>query len=184
MTTVTAPRDWRPSLGGRFRGLLRPAVPHRSQGRLWHPSRADHSGHRAGPQPQPVTTSLPAEQSLDEVIRAILALLDLSDDWDSEGAAAPTRDAVAHACSWVAALHAHLFCSGGRWLAPLVSDSADGGVMLEWWNHVNRRKLTVYIWGDRTQYIQVWGPDMRHQMAEGDAEPLATFAPIWSWLTR
>ncbi len=124
--------------------------------------------------------------SLGETLTAISDLQHLPEDWDGEGATPPTKDAVSRAGLWLIALAARLIDEatpeGTRWIAPLVSDSADGGVMLEWWS--GPRKLTVYIWGDRVEYVQVWGPNMRDQMREGSATKAGTFMPVWSWLTK
>lgn len=102
----------------------------------------------------------------------------------TEADASPSEAAVAHAILWVGHLFEYLTSSESRWIPPLVSDSVDGGVMFEWWNHERRRKLTVYVWDQETEYVQVWGPNMINEMAEGSAEPLDAFASVWAWLTQ
>lgn len=117
-------------------------------------------------------------------VTSILALHDTRDSQEWSDFVAPSPDSTIHALVWVNKLRQLLLHSNSRWIDPLVSDSADGGVMLEWWNHDTGRKLTVYIHGDRSEYVQVWGTDIFDEMDEGNAEPLESFASVWWWLTK
>ncbi len=117
-----------------------------------------------------------------DTVRQVLDLSELTDGWDGDGSLAPTHTAVTRACKWIMGLYAAVSDAGYRWLAPLVSDSGDGGVMFEWWH--DKRKLTVYIGDGEARFLRVWGPNIESEMQDGTAEPASTLLPIWSWLTR
>lgn len=87
--------------------------------------------------------------------------------------------AVANGYWWLLGLTAQV---GNHYPAPLISDTNDGGVMYEWWNHELHRKLTVYIYGGSPHYIRVWGANINTEMDEGSAEPIDSFIPIWRWV--
>jgi hypothetical protein len=123
------------------------------------------------------------DAALFPTIKSIVSLRDV-DQHENEDSVAPSEAAIAHAIMWIGSLYEYLAYSESTWIPPLISDSADGGVMFEWWNHEYRRKLTVYIWDQRTEYVQVWGPDMVNEMAEGQAEPIGAFDSVWAWLIR
>ena len=187
MNEVATPREWRlqpkPDVRDEIRfarecrsadlWTTRPRLMNASHRRMRREMRAALRDQPFLPQPRP---------SLKDSFREIFALLDLPANWDGEGAVPPTAVAVGHAIEWLAGLYESLARKGGAWLAPLISDSADGGVMFEWW--ANKRKITVYIWDRHAEYIQVWGPNIRDQMHEGPAEPIENFMPVWSWLTE
>lgn len=112
---------------------------------------------------------------------ALRSLALSSSNWDEPDTSAPTEQAIERARLWLEHLALHILASDYPWFAPHVSDSADGGVMFEWW--FGEKKVTVYVWENQVAYIQVWGPDMRHEMCEGVAEPIPRFmSSVWSWL--
>ena len=190
MRSITAPREWNPSLDqsrGRAiaceRALLQSPNTWKSHARVLYPPvrRTSTIGSES------LVGVMPHQGSkvvspLHDTLQAISRFTGLPENWDGEDSLPPTPHAIIQATVWVADLYARIACEGGQWLAPYVSDSADGGVMLEWWHR--HKKLTVYIWSDRSEFVQVWGADIRNEMAEGTADPIDAFMSVWSWLTR
>ncbi len=124
------------------------------------------------------------ERIVREALKATLTqlqdLLAWEADWNSYDALPPNRDAVLRAEDWIVRLFLEVADLGRVWISPNVTASADGEVVFEWW--YGRKKLTVYVSDESTEYVQVWGDDMDTEMSEGNADPLSTCRSLWLWL--
>jgi hypothetical protein len=91
-----------------------------------------------------------------------------------------TAESLATTWKWIEALSEFITANQLTWLSPLVNFSLSDEIVLEWWN--SKRKLTIYIEADRTDYIQVWGTSIDNEMTDGDASESSTIEYLWRWL--
>ena len=119
--------------------------------------------------------------ALEKVEASIRSLLTWEDGWNSYGASAPSTPAVQHALVWMAALYNEASALGLAWLEPNVTAGPEGAIVFEWWH--GTKKLTIYVDDTGAEYVQVWGPDVDHDMAEGNAETGDVRLRLWQWLT-
>ncbi len=101
--------------------------------------------------------------------------------WNAYDALPPDRDAVLYAESWLRELFREVESASLPWLQPHVTSSAEGEVVLQWWN--DPKRLTIYFSAHEATYIKSWGPDIVTEMEDGDAASATSRADLWSWLT-
>jgi hypothetical protein len=106
-------------------------------------------------------------------------LLTWPKEWDGYQVA-PSREAVAHAFSWIKELHRDISTTREKWLDPLIVADAHGNVVFEWLNGNNR--LVVYVSPETVEYLQAWGPDIWSDMKDGEIETPAKRQDLWRWL--
>jgi hypothetical protein len=63
---------------------------------------------------------------------------------------------------------------------PNIGLAPDDQLILEWWS--GRRKLTIYVGDEAADFIQVWGPDVDRDMADGALTSSQTLANLRKWL--
>lgn len=122
-----------------------------------------------------------ADFALRQSLAAIEKLRNLPEDWDGRGSAKPKEEDIDAARLWLTVLHSSLSQLGAKWIRPHVATSEDGSVVLEWWN--TPKKLTVYLNKDRAEFIKVWGPHIRDEMADGELTT-SEFPAVWTWLSQ
>lgn len=103
------------------------------------------------------------------------------DGWNGYDALAPDKGALAHAQRWIESMLWVTLAVRLPWSDPNVTGSLDGEVVFEWW--YGKRKLTVYVSAQDAEYVQVWGPNIHSQMAEGIVHSPEDFQEVWRWLT-
>jgi hypothetical protein len=132
---------------------------------------------------QSVQPSIPAEEppALAQTIAELRAMQEWQPGWNGYDALPPCPDAISHAISWIHSLYDVAGDAGRAWIIPYVTASANGEVVFEWWR--GSRKLTVYVSGGTAEYVQVWGPDIVHEMADGEGASVANCRRLWLWLT-
>jgi hypothetical protein len=91
-----------------------------------------------------------------------------------------SAETMATARTWLDMLGEVVMVNQLAWLDPLVNLSPNTEIVLEWWH--TSKKLTIYIDGDRAEYVQVWGADIDREMADGDANQAAAVETLWRWL--
>lgn len=118
---------------------------------------------------------LNAEQDL-ENLRA------WGNNWDSLNSIAPKDDAINYAICAIGSFVERVAIAQKNWIAPHVSASPDGEVVLEWWN--KDRKLTLYISTGIIEYIKVWGANIASEMEDGtfSLSEEDHFEALWDWL--
>jgi hypothetical protein len=89
-------------------------------------------------------------------------------------------ETMATARTWLDMLGEVVTVNQLAWLDPLVNLSSNTEIVLEWWH--TSKKLTIYIDGDRAEYVQVWGADIDREMVDGDANQAAVVETLWRWL--
>lgn len=119
--------------------------------------------------------------ALESTLQQVVSLAERKAGWDGYDALAPDAEATARAEMWLRDLYHDVQDHGQVWLVPHVTASAGGEVVLEWWK--GPKKLTVYLSADEASFVQVWGPDIVADMAEGDASSAASRQTLWAWLT-
>lgn len=113
---------------------------------------------------------------------AIGRLSQLNDDWDGCGSTKPNPAAIQRAMTMLEGFYRTASVAGGapyQWVAPHISASEDGEVVMEWWSGAH--KLTVYVGETSAQYLKVWGTNITTQMADGAIEG-NQFQGLWLWL--
>jgi hypothetical protein len=101
--------------------------------------------------------------------------------WNDYDALPPERDAVVYAMAWLRELFREIEDAGLPWLQPHVTSSAEGEIVLQWWN--DPKRLTIYFSAHEVTYIKSWGPDIETEMEDGDAASATSRARLWEWLT-
>jgi len=101
--------------------------------------------------------------------------------WNGYDALPPDRDAVVYAMTWLRELFREVEDAGLTWLQPHVTSSAEGEVVLQWWN--DPKRLTIYFSVHEEAYIKSWGTDIETEMEDGDAASATNRARLWEWLT-
>src|SRR5258708_313599 len=123
--------------------------------------------------------------ALNEVLRAKLerlkSFLTWEDGWNGYDAPAPEREAITHARQWIVMMWLAAADVRRPWNEPNVTGGPEGEVVFEWWN--GERKLTVYVSAEDAEYVEVWGTDIRSEMADGRADSNRERRVIWQWLT-
>jgi hypothetical protein len=67
------------------------------------------------------------------------------------------------------------------WQKPLVNvDEHTQEIVLEWWHQ--GKKITIYVEGEKAEYIKVWGPDMDSEMEEGQLNDPQDMLNLWLWI--
>jgi hypothetical protein len=97
------------------------------------------------------------------------------DGWNSYDALAPRKELIEKAKEWLTSLHGSV---GRFWLAPNITGTGEGGVIMEWWSR--ERKVSVYIEAYDIWCLKVWGSSVA-EMEENDAS-LPGFVNVWYWL--
>lgn len=115
--------------------------------------------------PEPETFIADNELQIYSVIQKIRSLKSWGENWDGAGAAAINQISIASAVALIRNLYVVARQIDIEWLEPNVTASPHGEVVLEWWNYT--KKLTVYVNEDQLDFIKVWGPDIDHEMEDG-----------------
>lgn len=110
---------------------------------------------------------------------SLTRLTSLNEDWDGYGSARPNSVAIQHALGVIETLYQNAVSTGLPWMQPHITASEEGDVVFEWWNGAH--KLTVYVGPESAEYIQVWGPDIAKNMADGRLVG-ERFQGLWRWL--
>jgi len=112
----------------------------------------------------------------------LTALQHLPEDWDGNGSVQPNPLAIANALGWLEEIYTQIFEAKLGWLAPLITASEDGEVVFEWWR--GDHELTLYFGADhQAEFIKVWGPHIKNEMADGKlVDPVGILA-LWKWLS-
>ncbi len=126
------------------------------------------------------TSNLDSQARFDNMLAEVYNLLLWQNNWNGYGASAPKPDAISHAASWISNFYHSI--TGLDWRSPNVTAGPQGEVVFEWWK--DAKKLTVYVSGQNVEYVQVWGPNIRTDMFDGDAQSIETCRELWSWLIR
>jgi hypothetical protein len=87
---------------------------------------------------------------------------------------------ILHAEKWLESLGSIVAANQFQWIDPLIQITALNEVVFEWW--CRDKKLTIYIEDTNAEYVQVWGPDIDHEMIDGDANRLTDIERLWKWL--
>lgn len=87
---------------------------------------------------------------------------------------------ILHAEKWLESLGSIVVTNQLQWIDPLIQITALNEVVFEWW--CRDKKLTIYIEDANAEYLQVWGPDIDHEMIDGDANRLTEIDRLWNWL--
>lgn len=66
--------------------------------------------------------------------------------------------------------------------APHVTANADDEVVFEWW--AAERKLTLYITSTKIDFVQVSGPNIVHDMVDGEITSNLHGTILWRWLVE
>jgi hypothetical protein len=111
----------------------------------------------------------------------IRVVQDRKEGWNDYDALPPNRDAIVYAKSWLRALFQELEEANLIWLQPHVTSSAEGEIVLQWWN--DPKRLTIYFSAHEATFIKSWGPDIETEMEDGDAASATSRARLWEWLT-
>ncbi len=119
-----------------------------------------------------------ANRAFNNTLEEVYNLLTWQDDWNGYGASAPRLDAILYATSWIS--NFYTLVTDSDWSNPNVTAGAQGEVVFEWWN--GPKKLTVYVSDQNAEYVQVWGPDIYTDMADGDAKSIEVCRELWAWL--
>jgi hypothetical protein len=93
----------------------------------------------------------------------------------------PELEAAVYASAWLRELFREVESSGLPWLQPHVTSSAEGEIVLQWWN--DPKRLTIYFSAHEATYITSWGADIETEMEDGDAASASSRARLWEWLT-
>ena len=104
-----------------------------------------------------------------------------AEGWNGYDALPPDPAAISYARAWLRELFREVESRRAPWLQPLVTSSAEGEVVLEWWNEP--KKLTIYFSAHEATAIQSWGADMENEMEDGDAASASRRRLLWDWLT-
>lgn len=62
---------------------------------------------------------------------------------------------------------------------PAVNIAEEGKLELEWWN--GDKCFTIFLDGERIDFLRGWGVDMRNEMEDGELSP-QHLAAHWAWL--
>lgn len=103
----------------------------------------------------------------------------LNENWDGFGSARPDPIAIRNAQGWIQTLYQSALSTGLSWKQPNITASEEGDVVFEWWKGTH--KLTLYVGPQRLDYVQVWGPDILREMADGELVG-DRFQDLWRWL--
>jgi hypothetical protein len=127
------------------------------------------------PSTAPIVNEIPISSS----IQKIRQLQSWGTNWD--GAEVIAVSTKAAACT--TALIDQIYSIGNEldldWIAPNVTASPHGEVVLEWWNR--EKKLTIYVNENRSDYVLAWGLDVDSEMKDGILSA-TEIAPIFEWL--
>jgi hypothetical protein len=63
---------------------------------------------------------------------------------------------------------------------PNIGIGHNDELVLEWWK--GRRKLSLYVGPNRTDFIKIWGPDVDTEMADGMVDNGETLVGLFHWL--
>lgn len=120
------------------------------------------------------------QPALGDIIPRINALCELDAGWNGYDAVSPRSEAIAAARHWIRIMFEDAAATPYAWADPLVTASAEGDVVFEWWN--GPRKLTVYVSGDSVEYVKAWGPNITEEMSDGEIRSASDRRALWSWL--
>jgi hypothetical protein len=101
--------------------------------------------------------------------------------WNGYDALPPDHEGAIHAQAWVRELFREVEGAGLPWLQPNVTASAEGEVVLQWWN--DPKRLTVYLSAHEATFIKSWGPNIETEMEDGSAASATSRLRLWEWLT-
>ena len=118
--------------------------------------------------------------ALTVTITELQNLLTWPENWNSYDALAPKPVVVALAVTWITAFYHHIMPLKLQWIAPNVTASANGEVVLEW--RYTQRELTIYIGEQDIDYLQVWSNDVKAKMTDGDIKTINDAQQLWQWL--
>jgi hypothetical protein len=133
------------------------------------------------PQRQEAFARAQRKASLLATILRVRALERRPEGWNGYDALPPDHAAVVYAEAWLREAFREFESAGLPWFTPYVTSSAEGEVVLQWWNEP--RKLTLYFSAHEATYIKSWGPDMVTEMEDGDAASATSRKELWMWLT-
>jgi hypothetical protein len=119
--------------------------------------------------------------SLLATVLRVRALRRRPQGWNGYDALPPDLAAIVYAEAWLRELHREVETASAPWLQPHVTSSAEGEVVLEWWNEP--KKLTHYFSASEAGFVRSWGPDIVSEMDDGDAASTTCRQQLWNWLT-
>jgi hypothetical protein len=119
--------------------------------------------------------------SLLVTVLRVRALRHRPEGWNGYDALPPDPAAMVYAEAWLRELYREVETAGIPWLQPHVTSSAEGEVVLEWWN--DPKKLTLYFSASEAGFVRSWGPDIESEMDDGDAAAATRRQQLWNWLT-
>jgi predicted DNA-binding ribbon-helix-helix protein len=114
-------------------------------------------------------------------VAQIQALRTREEGWNGYDALPVDPHGITSAEAWLRALHQEALTAGAAWIEPHVTSSAEGEVVLQWWN--DPKRLTVYFSAAEATFIKSWGPDIETEMEDGDTASAASRDRLWEWLT-
>jgi len=111
------------------------------------------------------------------------ALEMLIDNWDGRNSPAPAPVLIAYAREILAVLHAGALARGLRWTDPHIGSNERGQVTMEWWH--GQRTLTIFVRSEhQVEYLKAWGPDIQHEMEDGELSRITDYLILSRWLYR
>jgi hypothetical protein len=114
------------------------------------------------------------------IIAQLQDLLTWPENWNTYNAKAPNPTSISIAQTWITTLYHHIASQNQHWIAPNITSSGDGDVVLSW--RCVQRKLTMYVDGQDIDYVQVWGSDVKARIDDGDIESIDDMQRLWQWL--
>src|SRR5207244_11669379 len=121
------------------------------------------------------------QASLLATLLRIRLLQHREEGWNGYDALPPEPEAVVYAMAWLRELFREVESAGLPWLQPHVTSSAEGEVVLQWWN--DPKRLTVYLSAPEATFIKSWGSNIETEMEDGSAASAKSRLRLWEWLT-
>jgi hypothetical protein len=138
----------------------------------------DYVLHRGSGSDEPKPLYKNFRDLLPETLDNIRNLLTWPERWDGYDAPKPNPASVEHARSWAEDLYRDVRAE--LWIKPHVTADEEGDVVFEWWK--GRKKLTVYISPETTEYIKVNRLDTGPDMQDGSVQTPQERRVLWNWL--
>lgn len=121
-----------------------------------------------------------SKRPIRDTLNRLHKLLSWEANWNSYDALPPDPRAIMKAESVIVDLSQLIEHLGLFWMIPNVSASPEGEVVFEW--RYGKKKLTIYVGGPSTDYVQVWGVDIHSRITDGEIENNYKLRSLWVWL--